>query len=202
MKTIVRTHALGILCLVLSLVQTTAAQTHTANLAPLENPGDVERAALGKVGFLVGEWEGEGWSLNESAQRVKFWIKEVYRYRGNKDLLDMEGRFADILPDGKTAPEDYALGILFYDRLSNEYRMWHYSSDGTVFTIKMDVDVKARTAQYTRKSARGDVSKFSLVVGVDGVWISKIEILQPDNSWLKVLEFRMKRISDSPVSRT
>jgi hypothetical protein len=187
--------AQGIFCLGLSLAQTMEAPAQTGSLPPREKPGDIERSALAKVGFLVGEWEGEGWRLTESGQRVSFWIKELYRYRGNKDLLDMEGRFADILPDGNKAPEDYALGILFYDRQSGEYRMWHYSSDGTVFSVKLDVDVQARTAHYTRKTARGDTIKFTLAVGVDGVWVSKVEILRPDNSWLKVLEFHMKRVA-------
>lgn len=196
MKIGIRIITLGIICLVLLSVQTAGGQTQTTGVPPAQNPGDSERAALSKAAFLVGEWEGEGWSLTESGRRTKFWIKEIYRYRGNKDLLDMEGRFADILPDGKRAAEEYALGILFYDRQTNEYRMWHYSSNGSVFTVKMDVDIKARTAQYSRKTARGDQSRFSLAVGGDGVWVSKIEILRPDNSWLQVLEFRMKRVAD------
>ncbi len=196
MKTNAWANLLGILCLLLCLSQIAAAAQTGGPPAP-QNPGDIERAALGQVDFLTGVWEGEGWSLTPSGQRSQFWIREVYRYRGKKDLMDMEGRFADILPDGKKAPEDYALGILFYDRASSEYRMWHYSSNGTVFTVKLDVDLDVRSAQYTRMSSRGGLSKFTLVVGLDGVWISKIEILQPDKTWTKVLEFRMKRIGDA-----
>lgn len=65
-----------------------------------EQPGDEGWVALGKVDFLVGNWEGEGWSLNPSGERDKFLIKESYVYRGARALVDMEGRFRDVQPDG------------------------------------------------------------------------------------------------------
>ncbi len=193
MRIILRMTALALFSVLFFFPQASgsAAQT-TAS----EQPGDAGRVALGKIDFVLGEWEGEGWSLTPSGGRTRFWIKESYAYRGAKDLMDMEGRFRDILPDGSVSPkEDYALGILFYDPESKEYRMWHYSGNGTVFTVKMEMDIKARTAWYMRNTARGDQSKFTLTVGEDNVWVSKIEYLRPDNTWLKVMEFRMKRVA-------
>ncbi len=160
----------------------------------VKKPGDAERAALAKVGFLVGEWEGEGWFLADSGERTKFWVYESYRYRGEKDLLDMEGRFGGLGPDGsKLAEESYALGILYFDRASGEYRMWHYSSDGGLFVVKMDIDSVGKAAHYTRTNARGQVSRFRLRIGEDGTWVAQSEIQKPDKTWLLVMEFRMRR---------
>lgn len=160
-----------------------------------EKPGDVERAALGKVDFLVGDWVGEGWSLSPSGGRLKFWVKEFYHYRGNQDLMDMEGRFGDIAADGTYQPEnEFGLGFLYYDRASGEYRMWHYSSDGTVFNPVLTIDLKDKSAFYLRKTASGTQGKFSLRVGSDGVWVTTFEVQRSDNSWLTVMEFRMKRV--------
>ncbi len=157
-------------------------------------PGDECRDALSKVDFVIGNWKGEGWTTPPSGQPARFVIKETYAYRGSKDLMDMEGRFADILPDGSVSPiEDYALGILFYDAGSQEYRMWHYGSNGRFFTVKMDVDFKARSIRYSRTMENGTQSKFTLTVGEDNVWVSKVEVLRPDSTWLKVMEFRMKK---------
>ena len=192
MKTILRIAVFSLFSVLFFLPQAPGSEAQTTTS---EQPGQEGRAAISKLDFVLGEWEGEGWSLAPSGERNRFWIKESYVYRGAKDLMDMEGRFRDIRPDGSVSPiEDYALGVLFYDPESKEYRMWHYSSNGTVFTVKMDMDIKARTAQYTRKTARGDLSKFTLVVGEDGVWVSKIEYLRPDSTWFTVLEFRMKRV--------
>ena len=196
MKRIMGIAGLGLLWALLSSTQAHGLRTMATGLAPgLEKPGDIERAALSRADFLIGEWEGEGWSQNVSGQRERFWVKEFYRYRGDKDLMDMEGRFGDIRPDGtKSSEQEYALGILFYDRESDKYLMWHYSGNGTVFTVNMDVDIKGKAAQYTRRNARGETSKFSLAIGEDGVWVSKIEILKSDKTWLQVMEFRMKRV--------
>jgi hypothetical protein len=198
MKIIANIAGMALLCALLLPAQGGGVRAKASGFPQeLEKPGAVERAALARVDFLVGDWEGEGWSLTRSGQRNKFWVKEFYRYRGNKDLMDMEGRFGDILPDGsRSAEREYDLGILFFDRESQEYRMWHYSSDGTVFTVKIAFDMKARSAQYTKEYAPGELGKFSLAVGDDGVWVTTFEILRPDKTWLQAMEFRMKRVKE------
>ncbi len=160
-----------------------------------ERPGDIERAALGKVDFVVGDWAGEGWSLTPSGQRERFWVREFFHYRGNKDLMDMEGRFGGIGSDGKNLPEtEYALGILYYDRANGQYRMWHYGDNGSLINVAMEIDVPGRSFSYQRKSASGDPARFGLHVGSDGIWVSRLEVLKPDKTWVTVMEFRMKRV--------
>lgn len=162
-----------------------------------QSPGAVERAAMAKVDFLVGDWEGEGWAVRRTGEKVRFWVKEFYHYRGDKDLLDMEGRFGDVLADGtRTAETEYDLGILYYDRQDDQYHMWHYSSSGEVFTTPMEVDIPTREMEYTKEYPGGMVGRFHLVVGADGVWTSKFEILQPDKTWRQVMEFRMERVKE------
>jgi hypothetical protein len=159
-----------------------------------EEPGVVERAALARVDFLVGDWAGEGWSVSRSGERRRFWVEEAFHYRGEKDLMDMQGVFGGVLEDGsRTASREYNLGILYYDRASGEYRMWHYSSSGEVFTTPMSVDVATRTMHYTRDYPGGVTGKFHLVVGLDGVWTSSFHVLQEDGTWRQVMEFRMRR---------
>jgi len=200
MNTITRIVGLGFAC-VLWFVSPGSRMEAKDSGAPsnTEKPGAVERAALARMGFVVGEWEGEGWSLDRSGQRQRFWAKESYRYRGDKDLLDMEGRFGGILADGtRAAEQEYALGILYFDRESQSYMMWHYSDDGTLFTVKMNVDIAQRSAYYLKTRAGGESGKFSLSIGEDGIWTAGLEILRPDNTWLKVMEFRMKRRPTEP----
>ena len=112
-----------------------------------------------------------------------------------EDLLDMEGRFGDISAEGtRTGEIEYALGILYYAKEPGEYRMWHYSGSGDVFTVVMDVDVAKREMQYTKEYSEGRIGRFHLAIGDDGVWITKLEILQPDQTWRQTMEFRMERV--------
>jgi len=196
MKKIISILGLGLLCLLFTSMNGGGHQAK-ASSPPLssDKPGDMERAALSKMEFVVGEWEGEGWSLTPSGQRARFWVKESYRYRGDKDLMDMEGRFGGILPDGtRSAEREYSLGILYYDRERRQYRSWHYSNDGVVFTVDVDVDIERKTAQYRRTTTGGESSRFSIRIDENWVWISTVEILTPDKTWLQVVEFRMRRL--------
>ena len=185
---------LGVVVLVLATCGFSSAEPGPGVAPVPERPGDAERAAMARVDFLVGDWQGEGWSLTPAGERSRFWVEEFYHYRGDTDLMDMEGRFGDIQPDGTHGPQhEFGLGFLYYDRTTGEYHMWHYSSDGSVFTVPMEVDVEARTMQYTRTSARGTTYTFALVVGADGVWVSRITVQQPDGSWKQMAEFQMQR---------
>lgn len=184
-----------------ALVQVLASVDGTAECAapappPLpDRPGAVERGALAKMEFLVGEREGTGWGLEPSGERIPFWVREVFRCRGNRDLMDMEGRFGAILADGTRAGEnEYGLGLLTFDRETSTYRMWHYSSDGAVFSVPMEVDHEGRAMKYTRTSPRGTTYTFGLRVGPDGAWVSRIDARQADGSWRQVMEFRMTRV--------
>jgi len=187
---------LGSLCVLLFSVQGYGSETRTASLIQTPGrPGDIERAALGKIGFVVGEWEGDGWQQTEAGQRVRFWVRELYRYRGDKDLLDMEGESRSLLPDGTRSSErHYSLGILSYDRATSEYRMWHYANDGDAFMVKVNVDIEGKVARYIRQDAKTGSSRFTLKIGEDGVWVSTVERLGPDSRWPEVVEFRMKRV--------
>ncbi|HSO22202.1 MAG TPA: hypothetical protein VLT81_04805 [Chondromyces sp.] len=159
-----------------------------------EAPGVVERAALAEMSFLEGDWAGEGWSMPPSGERRRFWVEEAFHYRGEKDLMDMQGIFGGILADGTRTPSrEYNLGILYYDREAREYRMWHYSSSGEVFDTPMSVDVAGRSMHYVKDYPGGITGKFHLVVGPDGVWTSSFHILEEDDSWRQVMEFRMRR---------
>jgi hypothetical protein len=197
MRVIAAVAGLGLVCG--SFAATHAGATQEGASPPPQSPtvpGVVERAALAKVDFLVGDWEGEGWSVSRSGERRRFWVKEFYHYRGDGDLLDMEGRFGEILPDGtRGLQNEVGLGFLYFDRNAGEYRMWHYSSDGEAFTVTMEVDVEARQMQYTKDLGAGQFGRFRLVVGADGAWVSRFDILLPDQSWLQVMEFRMERIT-------
>ena len=160
-----------------------------------ELPGVVERAALAEMEFLVGDWAGEGWGLRQTGERVRFWVEEAFHYRGDKDLMDMQGIFGDVLEDGTRSPSrEYNLGILYYDRAASRYVMWHYSSSGEVFTTPMTVDIPGRSMHYVKEYPGGVTGRFHLVVGLDGVWTSSFHILQEDGSWRQVMEFRRTRV--------
>lgn len=79
--------------------------------------------------------------------------------------------------------------------------MWHYGSDGTTFTVRVDIDVAKRSARYERTYPGAGPGTFRIVIGDDGTWVTTLEILRPDGTRLKVMEFRMKRLAGGEKGR-
>ena len=156
-----------------------------------------ERAAMKKLDFVIGHWEGEGWLLVGPDQRYPFSVTESYSYRCNGLVVDGEGRFR---PEG--VPEDaetnimYGLGMIYFDRPSGEYRMWHYGGTGSgfVFTQKIEIDVEHRALHHINKDAKAETYKFGFVIDDEGILTTRSERQKPDGTWFVSMEFRMRRL--------
>jgi hypothetical protein len=156
-----------------------------------------ERAAMKKLDFVIGIWEGEGWLLASPDQRYPFSVTESYSYRCGGLLIDGEGRFR---PQG--VPEDaetntmYGLGMIYFDRPSGEYRMWHYGGTGSgfAFTQKIGIDAERRALHYINIDARGETYKFGFTIDDEGILTARSERQKPDGTWYVSMEFRMQRV--------
>jgi hypothetical protein len=157
-----------------------------------------EWVAMKKLDFVIGHWQGEGWLLLGPDQRYPFSVTESYNYRCNGLVVDGEGRFR---PQGSQGdPETqtmYGLGMIYFDRPSGEYRMWHYGGTGSgiVFTQKVEIDVERRTLHYINIDARGETYKFGFAIDDEGILTARSERQKPDGTWYVSMEFRMRRVN-------
>lgn len=190
----------GIAALVLacaSLVLAPRAGGRTQGAAPAQAPTDeeVQRAAMSRLGFMLGQWIGEGWSEPAPNRRITGSVTELYAFRGNGLILDGEGFFRMNASEGPAeAPTDYGLGMLFFDTGSNEYRMWHCCARGRAMTVRLDVDLEGRAARYTAEGADGQPYRFGWRVGADGLWTATHERRRPDGSWFTDGQFYMRKV--------
>jgi hypothetical protein len=167
------------------------------NRGSSQNDENAEWAAMKKLDFVIGKWEGEGWLLIGPEQRYPFSVTEFYSYRCNGLVVDGEGRFR---PQGVPAVSEtdtmYGLGIIYFDRQSGEYRMWHYGGTGSgfVFMQKIEIDVERRALHYINKDARGETYKFGFAIDDEGILTARSERQKPDGTWYVSMEFRMRRI--------
>src|SRR5262245_28298697 len=86
---------------------------HTPNL-------DAQRAAMKKLGFLVGEWSGEAIVLRGPGQIAELVQSETAVFKLDGLVLMIEG-VGRTKSDGKPARQ--ALGLISYDDASATYRM-------------------------------------------------------------------------------
>ncbi len=90
-----------------------------------------------KLSNWVGEWEGEGWSTDESRQRVEFTIKEHIQSKlGGKAFL-IEG-FGKSKIDGKSVHT--AMAMLYFNKDKNVYEMKSLIDRGMVTLAEAKID--------------------------------------------------------------
>jgi hypothetical protein len=167
------------------------------NSRSTQNDENVEWAAMKKLDFVIGKWEGEGWLLIGPEQRYPFSVTELYNYRCTGLVIDGEGRFQPQgVPGDPRTNVMCGLGMIYFDRQSGEYIMWHYGGTGSgfVFTVKIDIDVEGRGLHYINKDARGETYKFGFTIDNDKVLTARSERQKPDGTWYVNMEFRMRRI--------
>jgi len=85
---------------------------------------ELQRAAMRKLGFLVGKWSGEARILRSSGETVELAQTEEAEYKLDGLILMIEG-IGRNKTDGKVALQ--ALGILSYDDETGTYHMRAYN---------------------------------------------------------------------------
>jgi hypothetical protein len=163
----------------------------------LNNDENIERGAMKKLDFVIGKWKGEGWLLVGPGQRYPFSVTELYSYRCNGQVIDGEGRFrAQGAPEDAGSSTNYGLGMIYFDRPSGEYRMWHYGGSGSTFafTQKIEIDAERRALHYINQDAKGETYRFGFTIDQDDILTARSERQKPDGTWYVSMEFRMRRV--------
>ena len=81
---------------------------------------EAQRAAMKRLGFLVGKWSGEARMLRAPGQMVDLIQTEEAQYKLDGLVLLIEG-VGRVRTDGRLALQ--ALGIISYDDVAGKYRM-------------------------------------------------------------------------------
>lgn len=111
--------------LLLSAAAVTLAQ------APRGAPtGDAERAAMAKLDYMAGRWEGEGW-MDMGGGRNGFRGSETVQKKLRGVALLVEGDFTGKLGStGQEGPVHTTLGVISYDARAGKYRLASWLATG------------------------------------------------------------------------
>lgn len=176
-------------CLVVGAPAVVRAQTATAN-----SPADAvaaKRAAMERLAYLVGEWEGEGW-MQMGGQRLTFRGGERVQSRLGGLALLVEGDFTS-RPPGATrdVPVHQTLGVITFDEATSTYRFATWLATGATgsYTLELrpdgwrwHIDVGAGTLRYTA-TFPGDE------------WVEIGEFSRDGANWDQFFEMRLRRVA-------
>jgi hypothetical protein len=149
--------------------------------------------AMKKLDFLIGEWQGEGWTEFVAGQRRSSPITEKVEPRLGGMILLVEGL-------GKKKAEGQqnevvvhnALGIISFDTKANLYRLKTFLADGR------STDAEARFVdeafQWSFQTPQGLSIRYTTKLTDKGEWFEKGEMSQDGKNWRQFHEMTLKRV--------
>ncbi|MEO5671990.1 MAG: hypothetical protein ABIR26_14970 [Ramlibacter sp.] len=113
-------------------------KTWTLALAPLvlavtahaQSPGDAQRAAMDKIGWLAGNWEGNAVTQTREGESRSVSTEVVRRAAGGTAIL-IQGKHFRVLPDGGRGDVVHdTAGMITFDVQAGKYRFSTQLADG------------------------------------------------------------------------
>jgi hypothetical protein len=99
-----------------------------------------QRSAMAKLDWMVGAWEGQGWTLLPTGERVTFRQTEAIESRLSGGLLVIEGRgFSRPSPNAPEAMMFNAFAVVSYNYAAKAYAFRSYAM-GHAATMEASVD--------------------------------------------------------------
>jgi hypothetical protein len=169
----------------LAFLLTTAVQQQ-----PRAPDVNAQRQAMRKLGFLVGEWAGEGRILRASGEWIDFRQTEHAEYKLDGLLLVIEG-VGLARSDGRPVLQAY--GIASYDDATGNYHMRAFN-DGR--WLETDIILADNGKELTWGFTSGEIRTKSMLRMTDaGEWTESHEITVGAQAAKKFMELRVKPVS-------
>jgi hypothetical protein len=147
---------------------------------------EAQRAAMKKLGFLVGNWSGEARIFRRSGEPLELTQTENAQYKLDGLVLMIEGVGRN-KADGKAALQ--ALGVISYDDDARAYRMRAYN-DGRY--LETEVLLADKGQGITWGFALGEIrTSSSLRINEKGEWTEFTEITIGSQPARKFMELRV-----------
>ena len=150
---------------------------------------DAQRAAMKKLGFLVGKWNGEARLLRGPGEWVELHQSEEVQYKLDGLILVIEGV-------GRTKSGGHsvlhALGIISFDDESRKYRMRAFN-DGRFLETEVNLldQGKAMSWGFALEHV---TTKSVLRINECGEWTELAEIIIDSEAPKKLLELTVRRV--------
>ena len=146
------------------------------------------QAALARLEFMVGRWQGEAWQLRGSERVRTQMVETVERKLGGAVLL-VEGRGTVPVPGGEARVVHHALGVISFDATTGKYRLRSYLSTGQ--SGDFDLTLIDGGVSWTREVPGGRIRNTARFTANE--WHETGEFSTDGTTWRQVMEFRLQR---------
>ena len=155
-------------------------------------PPVVQQAAMKKLDFLVGQWQGEGWMEFAPGQRRAFKGSEVVHSKLDGLLLGIDGIHRALVgAKGIETVIHSAFGLLRYDEKAKQYRFQAFTTHGNY----EDAEAKVTDGQLVWGMVIPQFGEVRYTIKLDdkGQWFEIGELIQDGKVARKFFEMTLKR---------
>lgn len=157
----------------------------TAAQAQMPDPA-VARAAMERLGFMVGTWRGDAWQMR-GAERMQTQMIETVQRRLDGAVLLVEGR-GTMSDGGQERVVHHALGVIAPDgRGGYTLTSWIQTGQSGTFVLTHTDS----TVSWTREVPGGQVRNTARFTADE--WHEIGEFSRDGTSWMQVMEMRLRR---------
>ena len=151
---------------------------------------EAQRAAMKKLGFLVGEWSGEASALRGPGQIAELTQTESTQFKLDGLVLVIEG-VGRTKADGKLSLQ--ALGLISFDDETGTYRMRAFN-DGR--WLETEVKLADGVNSISWGFALGEFKTTTVLrINEKGEWTEHGELVIGDRPAQKMMELKVRRSS-------
>ena len=160
--------------------------------APPPMQAEVQREAMRRLAYMVGEWEGEGWMQSPQGRHAFRGGERVQAKLDGLALL-VEGDFTAPGPDGTPMPVHRTLGVISFDPRAGAYRFrtWLATGSSGEHTLELTAD----GWRWHIDTPEGRI-RYATRFSDDGGW-HEVGEMERAGAWRQFFEMRLQRRSAS-----
>jgi hypothetical protein len=163
--------------------------------APLlaQNPASPQLQEMKKLDFLIGEWQGEGWTEFVPGQRRSSPIIEKAQPKLGGMVLLVEGLGKTKVPGKQEEVVVHnAMGVISYDASAKLYRVKTYTAEGR--SVDAEAQFTEGGFQWRFQPSQTISIRYTIKLTEKGEWFEKGEMSQDGKSWRQFHEMTLKRV--------
>ena len=150
-----------------------------------QNP-EASKKEMNKLSNWIGQWEGEGWEMDQSGQRNTFTVEENVAYKLNGLAIFVEGKGKN--SDGQLGHN--AVGLIYYDQEKKSFRFNSMTQEG--MNSLSELVIQSNGDFVWGFDVPGGKVQFTITV-TKNTWTEK-GAYSDGNNWYPFLEMNLNRV--------
>lgn len=161
--------------------------TILANQVQAQN-GTTNKKKMAPLTHWAGEWKGEGWSIDQSRQRIEFTVTENIQVK-----LDGRTILAEGIGKNKGSGEEgfHALGVFYYNNERQTYEVKSWLDDGNMTLATAEINDKGQFIWGF--DVPGGKVRYTITL-TETTWNEKGEFVMESGQAFPIMEMNLNRV--------